>query len=176
MNSTSISFEWDEEALRGKLPMDPILPPRNLSPCTTSLCPGWHSHPQRWNSPLAGGHSRYLAQAFSHLSQDLGCSGLAGHVVVLVDGLGGFISGLSDQRCHGGCVDVGEDAASHPLVLNLSSNASLTVATRAISLGCGRVTRATIHGAPLEHLSYIPTESWDFMKKHLNWQNFRWHI
>lgn len=55
------------------------------------------------------------AQAFSHLSQDLGCGGLAGRVVVLVDGLGGLISGLSDHRCHGGCVDVGEDAASHPL-------------------------------------------------------------
>ena len=55
------------------------------------------------------------AQAFSHLSQDLGCSGLARRVVVLVGGLGGLISGLSDHRCHGGCVDVGEDAASHPL-------------------------------------------------------------
>ena len=47
------------------------------------------------------------AQAFSHLSQDLGCSGLAGHVVVLVDGLGGLILGLSDQSCHGGCGDIG---------------------------------------------------------------------
>ena len=96
------------------------------------------------------------------------CGGLAGRVVVLVDGLGGLISGLSDHRCHGGCVDVGEDATSHLLALNLSSNASLTVAKRAMSLGCVRLTQATIHEAPLEHLSYIPTESWDFVKKHLN--------
>ena len=113
-------------------------------------------------------NTAHPAQAFSHLSQDLGCSGLARRVVVLVGGLGGLISGLSDHRCHGGCVDVGEDATSHLLALNLSSNASLTVAKRAMSLGCVRLTQATIHEAPLEHLSYIPTESWDFVKKHLN--------
>lgn len=43
------------------------------------------------------------------------CSGFAGHVAVLVNGLGGLILGLSDHWRHGRCVDVGEDTASHPL-------------------------------------------------------------
>lgn len=43
------------------------------------------------------------------------CSRLGGHVVVLVHGLGGLVLGLSDHGSHGRCVDIGEDAASHPL-------------------------------------------------------------
>lgn len=45
----------------------------------------------------------------------LTCSGLAGHIAVLVNGLGVLMLWLSNHRCHGRCVDVGEDAASHPL-------------------------------------------------------------
>jgi hypothetical protein len=43
------------------------------------------------------------------------CSGLAGHVVVLVNGLGSLVLWLSNHGCHGRRVDIREDAASHPL-------------------------------------------------------------
>lgn len=43
------------------------------------------------------------------------CGGLGGHIAVLVNGLGVLVLWLSNHRCHGRCVDVGEDAASHPL-------------------------------------------------------------
>lgn len=43
------------------------------------------------------------------------CGGLVGHIVVLVDRLRRFILGLSDHRGNGGSVDIGEDAAGHPL-------------------------------------------------------------
>lgn len=45
----------------------------------------------------------------------LTCSGLGGHIIVLVDRLGGLIRRLPDHRCDRGGVDIGEDAASHPL-------------------------------------------------------------
>lgn len=48
------------------------------------------------------------------------CSGLGGHIV-LVNWLGVLVLGLSDHGCHGGCVDVGKDAASHPLGKERSS-------------------------------------------------------
>lgn len=45
----------------------------------------------------------------------LTCSGLGGHIAVLVNGLGVLVLWLSNHRCHGRRVDVGEDAAGHPL-------------------------------------------------------------
>lgn len=45
----------------------------------------------------------------------LTCSGLGGYVAVLVNGLGVLMLWLSNHRCHGRRVDIGEDAAGHPL-------------------------------------------------------------
>lgn len=43
------------------------------------------------------------------------CSGLVGHVVVLVDRLCRLILGLSNHGGNGGGVDIREDAAGHSL-------------------------------------------------------------
>ena len=56
-----------------------------------------------------------MASSSPQSPEPLTCSGLVGHIVVLVDRLCRLILGLSDHRGNGGGVDIGEDAAGHSL-------------------------------------------------------------
>lgn len=61
------------------------------------------------------GCEEQVASSSPQSPEPLTCSGLVGHIVVLVDRLCRLILGLSDHRGNGGGVDIGEDAASHSL-------------------------------------------------------------